>query len=387
MQVFKTYFKIIKKNLPSMSIYFFIFLFFSIALSNTGTTKSMEAFQSTKSNIAFINEDGDSLLASGLKDYLAENATIVNVKEDRQSLQDALFFRNVEYIVRVPKGFSQDFMNGNNIMLEKMTVPDSTAGMYMDSLIDRYLNTAKIYVNSPGLTETQLNSMVGSDLKIKTDVQVKSYGQVQNTGNASYYFSYFAYSMMAIVILGLTSIMMVFNEPNLKKRNLCSPLKSGRMSMQLILGSLLFGIIVWVLMTVLSIPIYGTAIIGRNFALWSLNALIFTFVCLSISFLVGNLIKSRSAQSAIANVLSLGFCFISGVFVPQDLLGKTVQTIASFTPTYWYIKAINAVKNLTAINAESLKPIIYSMLVQLGFALAILALALVVVKQKRVTDQ
>jgi hypothetical protein len=55
--------------------------------------------------------------------------------------------------------------------------------------------------------------------------------------------------------------------------------------------------------------------------------------------------------------------FISGVFVPQQLLGNTVQTIASFTPIYWYVKASNDIHNLIIFSSENLKPILSSMLI------------------------
>jgi len=48
-------------------------------------------------------------------------------------------------------------------------------------------------------------------------------------------------------------------------------------------------------------------------------------------------------MSAAANVFSLGSCFISGVFVPQDLMSNTVLKIASFTPNYWFVKANNSI--------------------------------------------
>ena len=371
-----------------MAIYFFIFFLFAIALSGTTGKQVAGDFESTKSRIAFINYDGSSPVVEGLKSYLGENASIADLQDDEQSLQDALFFRDVEYIVKIPQGFSQDFLNGkNSIKLEKTAVPGSTASMYMDLLIDRYLNTAQIYAhNLPDLTEDQWISMTNHDLQVKSAVQLRTYGKVQNTGNASYYFNFFAYSIMAIVILGVTTIMLIFNNENIRKRNLAAPLKPSAMAVQLILGNVVFGLIVWALMTALSIPIYGKEIWGRDLAFWSANSLVFTLVCLSVSFLVGNLIKSRGAQSAIANVLSLGLCFIGGVFVPQDLLGSTVKTIASFTPTYWYVKANNAIKTLSVVNWENLSPIVYSMLIQLGFAVAILTVSLLVVKQRKVSD-
>jgi ABC-2 type transport system permease protein len=91
-------------------------------------------------------------------------------------------------------------------------------------------------------------------------------------------------------------------------------------------------------------------------------------------------------MSAAVNVVSLGTCFIGRVFVPQFLLGKTVLKIASFTPTYWYVKSNNSIANLVNFNMESLKPIFWNMAILIGFAVAILSITLVVIKQKRMSN-
>ncbi|MFA6309763.1 MAG: ABC transporter permease, partial [Clostridia bacterium] len=114
-----------------------------------------------------------------------------------------------------------------------------------------------------------------------------------------------------------------------------------------------------------------------------INALIFTFVCLSIGFIIGTFIKSRNAQSAIANVLTLGLCFIGGVFVPQEFLGGTVQSIARFTPTYWYVKVINDLDKLPGFTFSNLKPVFLEMLMQLLFAVGLLAIGLLISRRRR----
>jgi len=388
MQVYKVYFKIIKKNLGQMLIYFGVFLMLAILLTNLGGGKSISGFSETKSNIAFFNYDKDSQLVEGLKQYLSIHANIVDITDDTKSLQDALFFRKVEYIVRIPAGFTQNLLSSNNrVMIKKTSVSGSTSNVFMDSLINKYLNAASLYAkNLPGITQLQIVSNLNSDLKLTSSVEIHSFSKTGGTSNVSSYFTYLAYSIMAILIIGVTSIMLVFNDQDLKRRNLSSPVKSTSMNIQLILGNLTFALAVWAVMVIISFLIYGKELLNQNIVLLSANAFIFTISCLSISYLAGILIKSRNVQSAISNVITLGTCFIAGVFVPQELLGKTVLSIASFTPTYWYVKAINDINKLVGINTTNVMPIIYSMLIQLGFAVAIFTISLVIAKQKRVSN-
>lgn len=180
--------------------------------------------------------------------------------------------------------------------------------------------------------------------------------------------------------------MIVFNNADLKKRNLCSPVKLRNMNFQMILGNLSFAILAWFIMIFTSFIMYGSYMFTEKGLLFLLNFFVFTLAALSISYLIGNVIKSKGAMSAAANVFSLGTCFISGVFVPQALLGKQVLTIASFTPNYWYVKSNNSIANMVNFNMENLAPIFLNMLIIIGFAVAVFSVTLVVIKQKRMSN-
>jgi ABC-2 type transport system permease protein len=102
-----------------------------------------------------------------------------------------------------------------------------------------------------------------------------------------------------------------------------------------------------------------------------------------VAFLAGKFIKSPVVQAAVTNVVSLGICFLSGVFMDQYLLGETVLKIASFSPGFWYIKAVNWIKELTSFSFENLRPVFEYMLIQLAFAAACIIVALVASKQRK----
>lgn len=385
MQVYKALFKIIKKNISQLAIYVIVFLALSVFLANTYQAPTKVDFTETKVNMAFINYDTHSKLLEGFKGYLSNYANFIDIPDDMEKLQDALFFREVEYILRVPKGFTESLINGNQIQLEKTTVPDSTSSVYMDNLVNKYLNTAKVYINNiEELTQEQLASYIDEDLAHKTEVLMfyPNLDQARNEKRA-FYFNYLAYSMLAIMILGVSTVMMVFNKTDLKRRNLCSPLKLRDMNFQLVLGNISYALIAWFIMILPSFIMYGRYMFTVNGSLLILNSFVFTLAALSISFMIGNLVKSINAMSAVTNVVSLGMCFLSGAFVPQDLLGKTVLKMASFTPTYWYIKTNNAIAKMENIKQDSIMGLLINMLIVMGFAAAFLAVSLVIIKQKR----
>lgn len=386
MQVYKAFFKVIYKNLGQLLIYMIIFVVFAIVLGNSKQNPNDINFEDTKVNIAFINKDEDSKVVSGLKEYLRKNTNIVEVGKTKEDMQDALYFREVEYIVTIPKGFTKKILNNSDkIYIEKNSRSDSISEVYIDNLINRYLNIVKAYTLSSGnISQSQLVKYVGKDLDYNTKVEVSTYenGYVSNPGCKNYY-NYLAYSMFAILILGVTAVMLTFENKDLKMRNLSSALTMRSLNFQLVLGNISYAIVVWIIMILASFIMYKGYMFSMNGILFLVNSFIFTLSALSMGLLISTIVKSRSAMSAAANVVSLGLCFISGVFVPQEYLGKAVISIAKFNPVYWYIKANEEISILVNFNETNVVPIIYNMLIVFGFAAAILAVTLVIMKQRR----
>jgi ABC-2 type transport system permease protein len=388
MQVYKAFFKVIYKNLSQIMIYVAVFLGLMLLLTKTYTNPVNTNFKETKVNIVFINNDTNSRLIVGLKDYLSQNANLINIPDNTKKLQDALFFRQVEYIVKVPEGFTEGLLSGKILTVEKTAVPNSTSELYMDTIINKYLNTLNTYTsNLDNLSEEQLLSFIDKDLAQKAEVKINnSEGDISKNEKSSYFFNYLSYTVFSILILGVCSVMIVFNNRDLKKRNLCSPVKLRNMNFQMILGNFSYAILIWLLLILTSFIMFGSFMFTGKGLLFMLNSFVFTLAALSISFLIGNVLTSKNAMSAAANVVSLGSSFISGVFVPQAFLGKPVLTIASFTPTYWYVKSNNSISNMANFSMENLTPIFFNILIVIGFAVAVLAVTLVVIKQKRMSN-
>lgn len=377
---------IIKKNLPILLIYVFVFIMVSLIMA-ANMTQDMEkitSFNRSKANIAFICEENSPLI-DGFREELSKTANFVELPDETDALQDALFFRSVSYILRAPAGFTESFMNGEDVQLEKTFVPDSVSNTYIDLSIDKYFNTAKLYINSlEGITQEELVSHLKANLAETATVAVKTNGEkTENQTYANYFFNYLSYSLLSVIILGMGALMIVFNNRDLKLRNGCSPLTATSINLQFVLANLTFTFASWVIMILLCLAVNAKNSFNLNTLYFVLNSLVFAFCCAGISYLIGNLVKSPNAVSAVCNVVALGLSFISGAFVPQDLLGGPVLKIASFAPTYWFVKANNAIAGLSRFDYSHLKPVLSDMLIVVCFAVTFFAVALVVGKKRR----
>ena len=365
-------------------IYIVFFLTISVLAVKLNSNNVTTSFTATKTTVAYFDSD-NTALSRGLKTSLAKTANFSNIKDNKTLLSDALFYHDVQYILRIPRGFTEKFLKGENVRLSKTVGQDQFSGTSIDLAIEQYLCTARLYIRGlPDLSQKELVKDIQNSISKETPVKTKSYGSNVNLmADASSYFGFFAYVFLCIIFMGVSSISLSFNDEEIRKRNLVSPFRPSAMGIQLFTGQLIFALAVFVFGVLLSLFILTTDVIGPGYFYLCLNLLCFTIVCVAISFLIGNFVKNRGAQNGIANVLSLGLAFVSGVFVPQNLLSPTLLSIAHFTPTFWYVKAANEIGALSSFNSTTLSPVLTSMAIELGFAAAIFALAMALLRQKK----
>ncbi len=387
MQVFKAYVKIIRKNAGQLLMYVGIVIALAVMMNQFNAQKPQTGFTDTKIALAFFNADSRdaSGIAGGLQEYLQKFVNFVEVADEPDKIRDALFFGEISYAIHIPAGFAASFANDGQLRIGQQSAPDSTTAAYMDMLINKYLNTARLYHRGlPAASTDEIVSLTLTNLKQEIPVAMTATESwVGSYANVVYFYNYLAYALLAMLILGITTCMMTFSGLDLKRRNLCSPLTLRSLNLQMIAGGLLFSLFSWGSLVAVSLAIYGRTLLTPAGYFLILNSLVYMLTGLGLSYLVGNLLKSRNAQAAVANVLTLGMSFISGVFVPQAILGKTVLAIARFTPAYWFVKANIAIGAQSDFSGRGMQDITFAMLVQLVFLAGFLAAAWLVILRKR----
>ncbi len=387
MPVFKAYLKVIRKNAGLLLMYLGIVLALAVMMNQFNAQRPQLGFSETQVPMAFFNDDSqaDSTIVQGLRDYLQEHAKMVDVSDDPEAIRDALFFAEIAYVIRVPAGFADGFGQDETVRIERLSAPDSSASAYMDMRVNQYLNTARLFrIGMPTASDGTIVQLARENLRISTPVELES--DVIRAGsydNIVLFYNYLAYALLAMLILGITTCMLTFGNLDLKRRNLSSPLSIRSLNLQLIAGGLVFGLFSWGSLVLLSLALYGRDMLTQTGLFLVMNAFVYMLVGLSLSFLVGHLLKSRNAQAAVSNVLTLGMSFISGVFVPQDILGKTVLAIARFTPSYWFVKANVAIGSQVTLNGQTFQDVLFSVLIQMLFAIGLLCVSWIVILNRR----
>lgn len=386
MQVFRTYFKILKKHRLPIIIYAVLFLAITVAISVNYLNEKEKEYSNKKVPVLVINHDGKNELTDGFLDYLGNYVIYEKVKNSESARKDALFYRKVKYILTIPKGFTKDTMSGKKISMLKETVPDSTDSYSIDSAIDNYFNTARNYIKySNGITQKELVTKINSTMQENTKVIIDKFRSARSKSadefNASYY-NYLAYIIIAVFIIAVSTVMLTFNNINIRRKHQASPISNKKVNLQLVFANVIFTFCYLLIFFVAGFICNPYRSVDQNMVLYWINAGLFALTALSISYLVGITVNSKNTVTAISTAVSLGMAFISGAFVPQDRLGNSVLKVASFTPAYWYVRVNKAIGNLNGYHFSDLSKILGSMAIQIGFAAAFLSITLVVSKKK-----
>ncbi|MGN1083658.1 MAG: ABC transporter permease, partial [Lachnospiraceae bacterium] len=198
-----------------------------------------------------------------------------------------------------------------------------------------------------------------------------------------YFFTYLSYILPAILIMILGPIMYAFYKKDVKMRTDCGKMSVRKQNLAIVGGIAVVAMMLWGLLILLGIAIYGRDFTVTSFLCGMLNSLLFLLVSIAISVLIGVLVRGGDALNGASNLISMGMAFLCGVFVPAELLPDYVNKMAEFLPASWYMKNVKLLFEGTDMT-EQLGTFFGNCGVIFIFAVAIFCVFLVVAKKKRV---
>lgn len=379
MTVFKTFWKIINKYKGTIILYTVILIIFggiNMSTNDTGTT-----FVDSKPDILIINKDEEIGITKNLVDYLKQNSNIINVKNNEEAINDALFYRDVNYVIYIPENYRQDVLNGLNPEINIKSTGDYSASL-AEMMLSRYVQIQNIYKDNIN-NEDELIEAINNNLSKKSSVEMTSKLDASKMTKVASYFNFASYSIMAVVIFIICLVLSSFHEKTVNKRTIISSMNYKEHNRLILFASFMYSVIVWFLYVVLGLILLGNIIFTARGLMYLLNTFVFTFCALTIALLISTIVSNKNAINGIVNVVALGSAFLCGAFVPAEWLPKAVLNIAHILPAYWYINSNDLLKTMETINFETLKPVFNNMLVILAFAILFIIINNIISKKKQ----
>jgi len=378
MKVFKLYGKILKKNITSIIIYIVVFMILTLLFINNNSPISSE-FEESKVNVTLINNDGDTSVTEGLKNYLKNYVIYTQVEPEH--IDDALYFREIYIAITIPENFTKDFLSGENPQIIEQSVPDAAPTVSINRAINKYLNLITLYANNTDESIDDIIIDVNRDLETEISTE-KSVTYSNSLFAAKLFFNYLSYFLLIVIMTIVGIVMMRFKKTEIKRRMSVSPYTNTKVSLEITLGHFLFSIVILLLMIIVSFLFYPESMNTLNGVLFIINAFCVTFAILSFAYMISLLIKSENALSAAVNVISLGTSFLTGAFIPQELLGKGILTFAHVFPNFYYISNNERISYLTDFSLNGMSDILMFMIIQIFFAITFLILSIMINKKQ-----
>ena len=379
MIVFKAFWKVVNKYKGTIIGYTVMLLIFgTLSMSSNDVTSD---FKSSKPDVIIINND-DSVLANNLVEYFKKNANILDIDLEEEKIDDALFYRDANYVIYIDKGYEDDVLNGNNPLIKIKSSGDYLSSL-AEMLLERYLKTQRV-LHDEFSDKNILVEKINNSLENSANVELATKINTSELTRLSRYYNFASYSIIAVVMFIICLVLSSFNEESVKKRTIVSSMNYKKYNKYIMLSSILYVLFVVILYTILGSIVFGNIMFSKRGLIYILNTFIFAIVALALSLLVSTLVNKKEAVSGIVNVVSLSQAFLCGAFIPVMWMPDSVLKLAHVLPAYYYINSNELLASLEVLSFSNLKPIFINMGVMILFIVIFIILNNIFSKKKQV---
>lgn len=372
--------KILKKNIGLISIYLIIFFSTAMILQASAKKEHLEDFEKTRINLAIADQD-DSTLSHALTEYLKTIHNVYRISAEPTVMQEELFYRNAEYIVQIPKDFYKTCIVDEN-PLSVTKVPGSYSSFYVDQQINAWLNSIRTYT-AAGFSQKEAAAAALEQSVSEVTLYHDEETAVETPGY-TYYFRYIPFLFLAVLCYSMGYILLAFRKEDIQKRMLASAISTRRQNLEGLLAMFTISLLLWLIAVVGAGVMYGKELLtSKVLGYYLLNTFLMLTIALSLAYLIGLFMKNINMLNGFSNIISLGICFLSGVFVPMNIMDKKVLMVAQFLPVYWYENVNETLSLYHVVSGKVAVDIWKSMGIEVMFTFALLALILAVSKYKR----
>lgn len=354
MTVFKTILKILNK-LKGMIILYTAILVAITALNQT-SGNNMTNFEDSKPSVLIVNKDSEDNIAKGFEDYISKHSEIKDIDtKDEDKINDAIFYRDVNYVIYIPKDFGKNLLDGKNPSLEYKSCGDEYSS-YAQMMVEKYIKTVLIYKDYYSGVEliSKVNKVVDKDTK----VYMKTTLDTSKLSSMTQYFNILNYALLAGCVYCISMILASLNDETVRKRTIISSFNYKKYNRIVLLSNSIVIFAMWILYMILALILFKDLMFSSNGLGYVINSFVFTICSLTIGFLIGNITQNKNAIGGIVNVIALGTSFLCGCFVPFEYMPDYVLKIAHILPTYYYVANNQLIKTMQVFNFESVKPLL-----------------------------
>lgn len=389
MTVFKSFFRVAKRNTWPIVVYVGIMVVMTIMITGTMGSKGQDLTISTDNYvIAIINHDAGDEVSDALVRFLSDRTQTKDVGDSEREIRDALFWGDVSYALVIPEGFGAALTEGQEMKIQTYVSPNDYVHMYVDNYSNRFLGTLKVYRQQiPDESVAESIVRVEEDLEKETKLLPANAQNGQRDIRGMYfYYVYISYPLLAAISSGLGIVLAATLKRGLVLRGRVSSLSESGRNTQLAMAGLAYSSMIWLALVILGLIVLPGRLknIREPEFIYMMGAsYLYMLACVAITLFITSFSINTSVITGVSNVVALGSSFLGGIFVPEELLGENVLRIGKMLPAYWYTAAIRSVGDAAEISRTVLNRYWKSLGVLLLMTAVLLLGSLIVNKYKR----
>ena len=341
MIVYKNFLRMVWSRKTGVIVYLCIFLLISF-LSIQSKAQGTKEFAETPLTI-FIADKDHSALSQQLIVYLQSKHTVISV--DGSGLNEETLLKKMRKDISVGAidagliirdGFERKAGTEEKGL---MSIKDDRrrSAFYLDLEIRKFLLFALSTKEAEGAFDFE---KVRKALGIRTGVvMIPAARSSSALRGLTVFFNFLGWGIFSLIINSIGWAMFALNDERIRIRNAASPVSDIRFSVENFTAQLtVIAVYLFILIS------FAVLTAGRNMqtaplASYTLHAVVYAAVILSMTFMLNAALKKGSVMGIVGTVLPLALAFISGIFLDQALLPKSVTAIARLFPTYYYVGA------------------------------------------------
>lgn len=387
MQVFKLFFKLLKSHKGVILMYVAIFSAIAVVMSLNNSSKVTTGEEELKEvvlEIAFVDED-QKIVGNALKEYFGENNEIMELEYDEAAIVEKLFWRELDCVIVIPEGFEASLSDENveDMELKCMQVPGYFDALLFESDLKLYMSKLTSLLKA-GYSIDDATAQLLTLREEETEVSLAEFVNENQNDISTILFLYVPYLFMTVGMLGVGIILIRINNKEVRDHMECSALTLKQRLGGLTAGILVFGLMLMALVVALAAVLSkGEILTDNRLPYFLINIFGMLLFGLSLGFFGGTVAKSQDSINGILNVLSIGLCFLGGVFVPKEFFSDAVLRVAKFSPTYWYVVTNESIGAMKQMTPELANDMFWQIALVVGYALAIFAVTVVIIANKR----
>lgn len=372
MRVFNVAMKILKKGSIGMLVYILVFIIVSAIFAFSGDSQDSNSVEISKKNIkiSIMNYQKKEPFI-GLEKYLEKQYKIIKIKDNKEIITENLVNGYIDYVLKIEKDGQLKYYAYNNTETSALISQSIEEYCRIYSTFEHFKHDAPEYATNNILSKNAVLSIVSE----------KADGKKSLANKMLAYYKFLSFVVLSILMMGIYLIQSRFNKPELKNRISVSGADSAKINVEIFISALAFTFLVWLCFAVFSVFFFG--IDNMLFGYYGPRYLLTLFVGLlplsTLAFLIASISKSMNMNNILVNTVSLSLAFLSGIFVPMEIMPKIIERIAVISPLYWYSCACSDVcdGNFGLVTTGKY------FLIQAAMSLVLLAITLFILRNRK----